>query len=111
MSDEVQQEQVSPLAPPGDSPLKEAEPGSINELIKDRIDEIFNIRPTEKDDEGNYLLTDRKLDQMVEYYRKERTRFLVESQEKEAKAATKGTRKAVPKSVAEALATRGEDLL
>ena len=54
---------------------------------------------------------DRKLDQMAEYFRKERTRFLVESQEKEAKALTKGTRKAVPKSVAEALATRGEDLL
>ena len=105
MSDEV-----SPLAPPGDSPLKEAEPGSINELIKERIDEIFNLHPTAKDEEGNYLLTEAKLNQMVEYYRKERSRFLVESQEKEAKALAKGPRKAVPKSVAAALAA-SEDLL
>jgi hypothetical protein len=107
-----QQSEASPLAPIGTSPLVEADPGSLNTLIKERIDEIFNLNPLPKDDNGNYLLTEAKLQQMVDYYRKERVRFLVESQEKEAKAAEKGIRgprKAAPKSIADAL--KGEDLL
>lgn len=109
---EQQSEAASPLAPLGDSPLKEADLNSLNTFIKERIDEIFNLHPTVKDEEGNYLLTDAKLNQMVDYYRKERARFLIESQEKEAKALSKATgpRKAAPKSVA-AMIAASEDLL
>ena len=80
---------TSPLAPaknikppPPPSPLLKADPNSINELIKERIDEIMNIPPLAKDAEGNYLLTDDKLRLQVRYYQQERLRFLKESQEK-----------------------------
>lgn len=103
-------EVASPLAPQGASPLVEADPNSINTLIQERIDEVFNTLPTAKDEAGNYLLTDAKLTLMVEYYRKQRAHFLIESQQKEDKAASKGPRKATPKSVAAAIAAT-EDLL
>lgn len=91
------EETPSPLAPPV-SPLAEADPNSINELIAGRIDEIFNKPPL--------LLTDDDLRIQVEYYRRERARFLIESQNKPARAPA-GSRKK-PTSVADALASTSD---
>lgn len=90
----------SPLAPIV-SPLTEADPNSINELIKDRIDEIFNKNPIEKDESGNYILTDKDLFSMVDYYRRERHRFVLESAQKPPKEP--GAKRKAPTSVKEAL--------
>jgi predicted ATP-binding protein involved in virulence len=102
------QSPASPLSPVV-SPLLEADPNSLNELIQERIDEIMNIRPLMKDQNGNYILTDAKLTEMVNYYRKKRVIFLKESQQKELKPREKRQKKP-PASVAEALAS-SEDLL
>lgn len=83
----------SPLAPEV-SPLLEADPNSINALIAERIDEIFNKPPA--------LLTDEDLRVQVEYYRRERERFLLESQQKPVR---QGPRKKAPTSVKEAIAS------
>lgn len=83
--------QISPLAPEV-SPLVEADPNSVNEFIQSRVDEIFNTPPM--------LVTDEMLRIGVEYYRKERARFLIESQNKPVRA---GPRKKVPTSVKDAL--------
>lgn len=82
----------SPLAPET-SPLAEADPNSINAFIQERVDAIFNKPPA--------LLTDNDLQVAVEYYRKERARFVLESQNKPARAT--GPRKKAPTSVSEAL--------
>ena len=82
---------ISPLAPDV-SPLAEADPNSINELIQQRIDDIFNKPPA--------LLTDEDLKFQCEYYRRERARFLIESQTKPVRATT---RRKAPTSVKEAL--------
>ena len=82
---------TSPLAPEV-SPLLEADPNSINELIQQRIDDIFNKPPA--------LLTDDDLRVQVEYYRRERQRFLIESQNKPARSAP---RRKTPTSVSDAL--------
>ena len=86
---------------PNTSPLLEADPGSINELISDRLDLIFNKPPA--------LVSDEDLKAMIAYYRKERARFVVESQVK-ANAPPKKRRKA-PGSVTEALKQSAVDLL
>jgi hypothetical protein len=91
---------TSPLAPEV-SPLVEADPNSINEFIQTRVDAIFNKPPL--------LLNDDDLRIAVEYYRKDRQRFLTESAAKQTKAT--GPRRKVPTSVAEALASPQEDLL
>jgi hypothetical protein len=97
MADEI----ISPLAPET-SPLAEADPNSLNELIAVRVEEAFNMQPL--------LLTDDHLRACVEYYRRERARFLIESQNKPARA-TAGTRRTkAPTSVADALAS-STDLL
>lgn len=88
----------SPLAP-AVSPLEEADPNSLNDLISSRIDAIFNKPPRE--------ITDDDLSAMVNYYRKERFRFMAESQAKEA-AGPKPRRKPVPTSVADALASNAD---
>jgi hypothetical protein len=91
---------ISPLAPEV-SPLTEADPNALNELISQRIDDIFNKPPL--------LLNDSELQVMVEYYRKERQRFMQESILKESKPrAASGPRKAAPKSVAEAIANSAD---
>lgn len=92
---------TSPLVP-GVSPLTEADPDSINLLIKERIDEIFNKPPL--------LLSDDDLKVAVSYYRKERQRFMLESQAKAA-AGPKPRRKAAGMTTAEILASPMEDLL
>jgi hypothetical protein len=81
------------------SPLAEADPNSLNTLIQERIDEIFNKKPT--------LLTDNDLRVIVEYYQKERLRFKAESQVKESKskAPAAAARRKAPTSVAEAMST------
>ena len=89
---------VSPLAPEV-SPLLEADPNSINELIQGRLDDIFNKPPL--------LLSDDDLRIAVEYYRKERARFMVESQTKAA-AGPRGPRKKTPTSVSDALASTSD---
>ena len=91
---------ISPLAP-AVSPLLEADPNSINEMIQSRVDDIFNKKPL--------LLSEDDLRIAVEYYRKERHRFMLESQAKLAKGPT--VRRKAPTSVADALATPIEDLL
>lgn len=88
----------SPLAP-SVSPLIEADPNSLNELIQQRLDDIFNKKPP---------FSDEDLIIMVRYYQKERLRFMQESALKELKP--KATRRTAPKSVAEALSS-SEDLL
>jgi hypothetical protein len=90
----------NPLSPAA-SPLLEADPNSINDLIKDRIDEIFNTKPL--------LLNDDQLRIAVAYYRKERLRFMQESMVKQSQEPKK--RRKTPTSVADALATPMEDLL
>lgn len=91
MSDEPQDQPLAPV----ESPLVEADPNSINTLIAGRIDDIFNKPPL--------LLSDEDLRFTVEYYRRERARFMTESAAKEAKPRVAGKRRAVPKSVAEAI--------
>jgi hypothetical protein len=93
----------SPLAPEV-SPLAEADSASLNLLIAERIDAVFNQPPLAKDEHGNYVLTDADLNIMVAYFQKERGRFLLESQAKEA-AGPKTRRKPVPQSVTDALAS------
>lgn len=83
----------SPLAPET-SPLVEADPNSLNELIQGRIDEIFNKPPL--------MLSDDDLRLQVEYYRRERLRFLKESENKPPRS---GPRKKTPTSVSDALSS------
>lgn len=89
------------LAPQGPSPLSEADPNSLNELIATRLNDIFNKPPLAVSDDDLRL--------MVLYYQKERQRFLKESQEKEAKPPR--AKRATPQSVAEALSIAQADLL
>jgi hypothetical protein len=79
------------------SPLTEAEAGSINTLIGERINKLFNTRPQD--------ITDEDLTAMIEYYRKERGRFIIESQNKapRAKPGTAAAKKPAPTSVADAM--------
>lgn len=95
----------TPALAPEVSPLLEADPNSVNILTAERIDDIFNKKPI--------LLTDADLQQAVEYYRRERDRYKVESQEKDQKKTAAGPRRRAgpaPKSVSEALQS-GMDLL
>jgi hypothetical protein len=86
----------SPLAPT-ESPLLEADPNSINEFIQSRIDNIFNKPPL--------LLSDDDLKVAVEYYRRERLRFMSESAAKANKEPKPRAKKAAPTSVAQVIAT------
>lgn len=88
------------LAPPGLSPLAEANPASLNELIAERITDIFNRPPLG--------VSDADLDLMVEYYQRERLRFKQESELKEQRP--RQSRK-TPTSVAEALESATADML
>jgi len=90
---------ISPLAP-AQSPLAEADPNSINELIQQRIDTAFNTRPL--------LVTDDHLREMVKYYIAKRHVFML----KEAETANKEPKKraaAKPKTIAEI--TGGDDFV
>lgn len=89
-----EQAPASPLAPET-SPLIEADPNSINELIQGRLDDIFNKPPL--------LLSDEDLRIAVDYYRRERQRFMAESDAKLAAGPVKRTGKKVPTSVKGAL--------
>jgi hypothetical protein len=65
----------NPLAPQdGISPLAEADTDSVNLLISERINKIMNTPPLD--------LSDEDLAITVAYYRKERARFIIESQNK-----------------------------
>jgi hypothetical protein len=90
---------ASPLTP-ATSPLTEADPNSLNELVSERLNEIFNKPPLSVSDDDLRL--------MVLYYQKERLRFKQESLEKESKPKTRRT---TPASVKEALAIATEDLI
>lgn len=90
----------NPLAP-AVSPLAEADATSINELIATRIDDIMNKRPL--------LVTDEELLAVIEYHRKNRERFMLESAAKALLPPGQRRRK-VPGSVAEAIAS-SSDLL
>lgn len=86
----------TPSLAPMVSPLTEADPNSLEELIESRLDDIFNKKPI--------LLSDDELRSIVAYYQKERERFRTESLEKESKPKTpRGAKKSVPKSISEAL--------
>lgn len=87
------------LLAPDSSPLSEADAGSINELVQQRIDDIFNKPPL--------LLTDADLRFQVEYYQRERIRFMQESAVKEQRPKIK---RKVPTSIADAIAS-STDLL
>jgi hypothetical protein len=90
---------TNPLSPTA-SPLAEATPDSLNELVSERLNEIFNKPPLSVSDDDLRL--------MVVYYQKERLRFRQESQEKENKPKTRRT---TPTSIKEALAIATEDLI
>ena len=88
--------EASPLVP-DISPLTEADPAAINDLIASRLDAAMNKAPK--------LVTPSDLAAMVQYYRESRAKHLADSQ---AKAAAKTGPKApraskpkTPKSVAE----------
>jgi len=81
---------------PDISPLTEADPLAVNELIASRLDTIFNKDPLE--------LTDEDLMVQITYYRRERQRFIAESQAKAASAPK--PKKEAPKSVKEVLSDR-----
>lgn len=81
-------------APEGTSPLAEADPNSLNDLIEERIADILNEPPL--------TVSDAKLAKVVAYYRLGRARFAKESAEKAAAGPRR--KAAAPKSVAEALA-------
>ena len=99
----------SPLAPTV-SPLTEADPSSVNLLIAERLDEIFNKNPLKKLPDGTYDLSDADLRSMILHYRQERQRYMIEAQIK-ANAPPKARKAvAVPKSVADAMAST-DDLL
>ena len=85
-----------PLAPEF-SPLEEADPNAVNVLISDRINRILNTRPLD--------LTDDDLSAAIDYYRKERARFILESQNKVPRAVAAAAKRKVPTSVADAIAT------
>jgi hypothetical protein len=104
MSDEPNEAlPAEPSLAPEVSPLLEADPNSLNELIVQRIDDIFNKKPI--------LLTDEDLKFQVEYYQRERLRFRAESLAKESKEKKpRATGRKVPTSVAGALSA-GEDIL
>ena len=91
----------SPLAP-AVSPLLEADPNAINDLIRERINDIFNTPPL--------VLTDTELLVQIEYYRRERHRFALESAQKALKDPGERKTRKVPTSVKEAL-TPASDLL
>ncbi len=74
------------------SPLNEADPNSLDELLTQRIGKIFNTPPLD--------LTNSDISDVVLYYRRERSRFLNDA--KQVKPGRK--RKTPPTSVAEALA-------
>jgi hypothetical protein len=90
-------QEPNPLAPQGTSPLAEPDPDAINVLIRERLDAVFNRPPREVSDED--------LSVMVEYYRRERARFALESLNKPPKGTRNGTtrRRETPTSVADAL--------
>lgn len=89
------------LTPPSESPLSEADPKSLDHLIGDRINDIFNKAPL--------LVSDEELTLMIEYYQRERSRFKAESEMKEQRP--RGAPRKKPESVAEALAIATEDIL
>ncbi len=94
MSDELPDR--SPLEPVV-SPLAEADPNAINQFIQERVNRVMNTRPLS--------LTDEDLRVAVEYYRANRARFIIESQQKVPRSVAAAAKKAAPKSVADALAT------
>jgi len=91
MSDET----PSALAPQGISPLSEADPASLNELIEERVNDIFNKPPLS--------ISDTDLKYMVEYYRRTRLQFKTESDIKAAAGpkTPRGPKVKPAKSVAE----------
>jgi len=87
----------SPLAPDV-SPLAEADTDSVNLLISERINKIMNTPPLD--------LSDEDLAITVAFYRKERARFILESQNKASRPkapAGQGKPKPAPTSVADAI--------
>ena len=82
--------------PPTVSPLREADPNSLNVLIQERVAIVFNTKPS--------LVSDPQILVSIEYYRKERVRFKLESELKEQKPKGNGRKgKGQPTSVADAI--------
>jgi len=92
----------NPLAPEV-SPLTEADPDSINKLIAERINAIMNTAPLDLSIEGD----DSDLRVLIAYHRRERARFIIESQNKAASPRAPG-RKKVPTSVADAMVANAD---
>lgn len=91
------------LIPAGASPLGEPDPNSLNTLIAERVNEIFNKAPLSLEDD--------ELDLMIAYYQKERTRFKLESELKEQRPRATATKRKAPESVAEALTIATLDMI
>lgn len=90
---------TKPTLAPAVSPLLEADPNSINDLIADRISQIMNKPPFDITIDGD----DSDIAVLVAYHRRERARFILEAQTKTA-GPRSGPRKKAPASVAAALA-------
>jgi len=78
------------LLAPEVSPLTEADPNSLDDLIGERLNTIQNMKPLDVSDED--------LRALIVYYQKGRAKFILESQNKAPRA--KPSAKPVPKSQA-----------
>ena len=92
-----------PTLAPMVSPLLEADPNSVNDLIAERINQIMNKPPFDITVDGD----DSDIAVLVAYHRRERARFLLEAQAKTA-GPRSGARKKAPGSVAEALVANAD---
>lgn len=64
------------------SPLGEADPASLDELMR-RVQTTFNKRPLEKNPDGTYVLTDSDIAANVLYFRHQRAKFSALAKQKE----------------------------
>jgi hypothetical protein len=104
-------EELSPLRAlleaSADSPLTEADPKSLNELMQ-RIAHTFNTDPMERDPaSGQYLLTDKDIATNVKYFQLNRAKFAQLAKEKAEAGPKPRGKKASSNTISEALARQG----
>lgn len=92
-----------PTLAPEVSPLLEADPYSVNELIAERIGQIMNKAPLDITVDG----PDSDLAVLIAYHRRERSRFILETLAK-TNAPRAASRKKAPTSVADALVANAD---
>jgi hypothetical protein len=98
MSDTPNKSNTPEALAPAASPLAEASPDSINELLGARINVLFNTPPLHIDDSA--------LADMVRYYQADRVKHMEEEKKKIAEGPK--TRRKAPTSVVEALSSSAD---